>query len=353
MKKIFFFASAMVAALAMNAQTIVIDGNNSEWANVPMMTEPGEYPVLKSVVAQQGVTLVDGTMFNYMVEQKDNWSADYTGGSKGCNIYVENAGGTNFKDWNVFYYTDEPNTWDNASSFSGKVLEGSIKTANLTVSKTAPFGFVFAADWGNGGLIPNTPDNLGWKWDQKYYHALTAKPYSYVNLNGTLAVADAYARFQFLTPGAVADFDICKSSANDTAAWVAWPVELVTPGTYTITINGDFTETNTGIRFFLVDVATNAVVATIDNGEWGTWAPASGFEHSKWDLSKVPAGKYMLKMKSYIAWSTIKVSSVTLYNPEAPTGFNPAATVAAPAKMIKNGRFMINNNGKYINAMGF
>lgn len=352
MKKLFFFASAMVAALAMNAQTIVIDGNNSEWANVPMLTEPGAYPVLKAVVAQDGVTLSTGAMFNYMVEQADNWSADYTGGSKGCNIYVENAGGTDFKNWGVFYYTDQPNTWDNASSFSGKVLEGSIQTANLTVPKTAPFGFVYAADWGGDGLIPNTPDNLGWKWDQSKYHALTAKEYAYSNLNGTHAVADAY-RFQFLGTGAEADFNI-SGGAQDTAAWLSWPVEVTTPGTYTITVDGTFTETNTGFKFFLVDVATNVVVDTISNNPpFGQWAPASGFEHSKWDLSKVAAGKYMLKMKSFCPWSTVKVTAVKFDNPDVPSATERINAAAMPAKMIRNGRFMIKSGDKYVNALGF
>ena len=50
MKKFFLFVSAMLVSVAMNAQTIVMDGSNADWANVPMLSEPGVLPVFKMVV---------------------------------------------------------------------------------------------------------------------------------------------------------------------------------------------------------------------------------------------------------------------------------------------------------------
>ena len=67
MKKIFLFAAAMLAAFTMNAQTIEIDGDNADWADVPMLTEPGVSPVVKMIVPQTGATLPDGAAYCLMV----------------------------------------------------------------------------------------------------------------------------------------------------------------------------------------------------------------------------------------------------------------------------------------------
>ena len=48
MKKLFFLTAALVAACTMNAQTILIDGDNADWAEVPMLSDPGTMPVYKA-----------------------------------------------------------------------------------------------------------------------------------------------------------------------------------------------------------------------------------------------------------------------------------------------------------------
>ena len=68
MKKIFSFVSAILLTGTMCAQTITIDGDNADWAEVPMLTEPGVGPVVKMVVPQEGITLAEGTAFALMVE---------------------------------------------------------------------------------------------------------------------------------------------------------------------------------------------------------------------------------------------------------------------------------------------
>ena len=79
MKKIFFFVTAMLISVAMNAQTIVMDGDNADWANVPMLNEPGVSPVFKMVVPQDGLTLPEGAAFCVMVERTEEQKATYPG----------------------------------------------------------------------------------------------------------------------------------------------------------------------------------------------------------------------------------------------------------------------------------
>ena len=49
-------------------QTIAIDGDNADWANIPMLSEPGVGPMVKMVVPQEGTTLPEGAAFALMVQ---------------------------------------------------------------------------------------------------------------------------------------------------------------------------------------------------------------------------------------------------------------------------------------------
>ncbi|MCQ2341925.1 MAG: hypothetical protein MJZ75_00325 [Paludibacteraceae bacterium] len=359
MKKFFFFASAMVAALTMNAQTITIDGNNSDWANIPMVTEPGTYPVLKFTV-----NAGSGNAFAAMLEQEtDNVVEDapvfYVDADKSAETYIDE------KIWTIASMGQdyEMASWTGTAAVSGKVYELVVPTSSFTsIPFSGSCNVQMTYNWG-AYYLPSAPDATlqdpldpdSWCWSENQHHPFEVGPADavFTNLNGTHNAADAKFTHKALACGSELNFNLTGGS-QDTAFWAAWPVELTAPGTYTITMAGTFTETNTGFSFDLVDVATNAVVASIANNyPYGTWSPASGFQHSQWDLSAVPAGKYMLKMKNFCAWATSKVTSVTLINPNMPTGFDRAETEIAPAKMIRNGRFMIKNGDKYIHALGF
>ena len=68
MKQFFFIVSALVLSGTMFAQIIAIDGTNTDWAEVPMLTEPGVGPVVNLLVPQDDFTLPEGAAFCVMTE---------------------------------------------------------------------------------------------------------------------------------------------------------------------------------------------------------------------------------------------------------------------------------------------
>ena len=171
-------------------------------------------------------------------------------------------------------------------------------------------------------------------------------PYTYADLKGTHAAANAYATHQVLTPGETLNMKI-SGGAQDTAVWASWVVELTKPATYVV--NADVTSTNTAtVDLYLVDVATNKVVATFVSAD--VWAPAGSAE---WDLSAVPAGKYMLKMKNHAAWSEMVLSSITLEEKATePTGVEDVRTNTKATKLIKNGQVIVVCDNVQYNILG-
>ena len=136
------------------------------------------------------------------------------------------------------------------------------------------------------------------------------KTRSYTTMPGTVTAANAFAHQSIKECTDYVDFGL-RDNGYDTIRWAAFPIELTTQGVYDVTAN--VTSTNGWkFEFWLVDVATNAVVAHID-------APASSISESKtsynfgiMDLSNVPTGKYMLKVKNRTAFSKVKLNSVTI-----------------------------------------
>jgi len=140
---------------------------------------------------------------------------------------------------------------------------------------------------------------------------------------------------------------------QDTAFWCAWTVEIAAGAKYDVSANM-VSDNGASCDFYLVDVATNQVVATLMSEAEGYWQPTGSTVIGEWDLSAVPAGKYMLKVMNHISWSHMKLVSVTLTAKPGPgTAVSEvAATAAKVQKRMIDGRLIISRDGQNFSAQG-
>lgn len=352
MKKSLLFVAAILLSVAVNAQTIVIDGDNADWANVPMLNDPGATPVFKMVVPQDGLTLPDDAAICVMVERTEAQKTTYPGAPV---VYVDadkDAATTAAGDaWYCpsFGPDYEMGAWDGnggAASEDETINEVVIVKSNFT-------GIPFAGDcnawllfnWAK--LLPNSPSDNGWNWDENDYHPIHVKPFAFADLKGTLQAADVYSSHEALTPGDALDMGDATSSA-DVALWASWAVELKEPAKYIIKAN--ISSTNAAsVDLKLVNVATNEVVADFASKDL---AEGAEVEVGEWDLSNVPAGKYMLRFSNHVEWSAMKLNSLTLEAKSDPSGVQNVNAASKAVKVIRNGQVLFIRDGKTFNALG-
>ncbi|MBR4263548.1 MAG: hypothetical protein IKQ48_03115 [Paludibacteraceae bacterium] len=348
MKKSLLFVAAMMAALTMNAQTIAIDGANADWAEVPMLTEPGVSPVVKMIVPQTGLTLPQGTAYCVMVAGEHeqilaNYPVIYTD--------ADNNNTTGTAPWfcPAMGYDYEMATWSDgslsAASQTGNIREMAIMQSAFT---TLPFIGSFSAwltfNWGQL-YIPTDPGTQGYKWDESTYHPMYVKPYTFADLNGTHLASATYATHEALAPGDT--LDMTNGYANAILMWASWAVELSKPSIYAISAN--ISSTNTAsVDLKLVNLATNEIVSAFTSGDL---AGGTAVEVGEWDLSNVPAGKYMLKFSNHVEWSAMQLCSITL-EASVPSTVNNVKTTTKAQKVIRDGQVYIVRDGKTFNALG-
>lgn len=349
MKKISLFIAALFAAFAMNAQTIEIDGVNADWADVPMYTEPGVSPIVKFLVPQTGATLPDGAAYCMMV------AGDHEKILAGYPVIYTDADnsaltGTSIWICPVMGVDYEMATWSDGSLFAandaGSIREICIKnSAFSSLPFTGSFGAYLTFAWGEL-YIPTDPSTAGWMWSENTYHPFYVKPYTFANLNGTLTAADVFSTHEALSPGAGLNMKNA-GSANDVLMWASWAVELTKPAVYGIT--ADITSTNAAsVDLKLVNIATNAVVASFDSEDL---AAGSTVNVGQWDLSAVPAGKYVLKFSNHVKWSEMILNSITL-TAQGSTAIDNANTAVKATKIVRDGQVLIQRDGKTFNAVG-
>lgn len=348
MKKLFFFASAMVAAMVLNAQTITIDGDDADWATVPMVTEPGSPRVLKFLLNNQnGANIGDGNAFAVALHD----SADVANGKAFC-IYVDadKSTTTGSEAWFCpkMKYDYQMTQWVTGSSYavSGRVAELSVASAGF---ETIPFAGSFYAwmnfNWGDDFYIPTDPVTEGWKWSETNYQPLDIRPYTYEDISGKHLFKNTWSRHQCVALGDT--MNCYLSGAADTAFWCAWAVE-VKNGT-TFAVSADMVGTNTAsCDLFLVDVATNAIVSSFTPEN--KWAPTGETELGSWDLTGVTPGKYMLKMKNHVDWSDMSLISVTLTDKQS-TGMFDIKASQKSVKIMRGNDIVIERNGAYFNIL--
>ena len=360
MKKLFLFA-ALFAAVAMNAQTIVMDGKKADWADVPMLNDPGTSPVFKMVVPQTGLTLPADAAFCAMVERTTTQKGAYAGYPI---IYVDADKNKDTKEANkdpwycpAFGPDYEMATWDEGNTFGANeeetMHEMCIVKSNFA-SASLPFAgsfnawmlFILKEDWSEYTYLPTDPSAAEWKWNATAYHPIMVKPFTYAEFNGTHSASTVYASHEALTIGSTINMNV-SGSANDVELWASWAVELKNPGKYTIKAN--ISSTNTAsVDLKLVNTATNKVVASFASEDL---VEGTEVEAGEWDLSAVPAGKYMLRFSNHVQWSEMKLNSLT-FTAAGETTIDNIATQQNATKVIRNGQMVILRDGKAFNALG-
>jgi len=350
MKKSLLFVAAILLSFAVNAQTIVIDGNNADWANVPMLSDPGATPVFKMVVPQDGLTLPNDAAICVMVERTAAQKETYPGAPV---VYVDadksTATGTVAWYCPSFAPDYEMGAWDGnsgAASEDATIDEVVIVKSNFT-------GIAFAGDCNAWMLfnwnkyLPNSPSDNGWSWSENDYHPIYVKPFAFADLNGTLQAAAVYSSHEALTPGAALNMGD-EDSAADVALWASWAVELKEPANYIIKAN--ISSTNAAsVDLKLVNIATNEIAATFASEDL---AEGAEVEVGEWDLSNVPAGKYMLRFSNHVEWSAMKLNSLTLEAKSDPSGVQTVNAASKAVKVIRNGQVLFIRDGKTFNALG-
>ena len=343
MRKLFLLIPAILLSLAMNAAnpTITIDGDKSDWADVPMLTEPGTWPMLKVLPAADAN--LGTNALAYMMENTEDfdptWAKyptifidkDYDLATDPSHYWAWEAMGVDYK----FTTAINDNGWKDfpkGITENNKAIEVGIPATYLT-DLESKFGFAMYYNSGAwycplySGPAISSPAN-----------GLLYKTRSYTKLPGTVTAANAYAHQSIGECTDYVDFGL-RDNGNDTARWAAFPVELVNPGKYDITA---YVSTTLGwkFEFWLVDVATNAVVAHMDAPESNVSSSKSFYNFGTMDLSSVPAGKYMLKVKNRTQYSTVKLHSVMIGGgiADIPCTLNPAnAELSTRAWVDKSG----------------
>jgi len=358
MKKSLLFVAAILLSIAVNAQTIVIDGDKADWANVPMLSDPGATPVYKMVVPQDGLTLPEDAAICLMVERTEAQKAIIPGAPV---LYVDadkDAATSAAADaWYCpsFGPDYEMGAWDGnagAASEDETISEVVIIKSNFT---GIPFAgdcnawmlFLLTEDWSKYKLLPNSPLENEWKWSENDYHPIHVRPFAFADLNGTLRAADVYSSHEALTPGESLNMGDATSSA-DVALWASWAVELKEPTVFKIKAN--ISSTNAAsVDLKLVSTATNEVVAEFASEDL---AEGEEVEVGEWDLSAVPAGKYMLRFSNHVEWSAMKLNSLTLETQVDPSGIQTVMAASKAVKVVRDGQVLFIRDGKTFNALG-
>ena len=351
MKKLFFLTAALVAACTMNAQTILIDGDNADWAEVPMLSDPGTMPVYKAIVPQEGVTLPDDAALCVMVQRTEEQKAIYPGAPVSYVDADRDAATTAAGEaWYCpsFGPDYEMGAWDGndgAASADETIDEVVIVQSNfIDIPFDGSCNIWMLFNWSK--YLPNSPEENNWNWAEDSYHPIIVKPYTVADLNGTHAAADVYSTHSALAPEESLNMAVA-GSAVDVQLWASWAVALTEPAIYTI--KADITSANAAsVDLKLVSMATNEVVAS-----FASEALEGGNDVAvgEWDLSAIAAGKYMLRFSNHIEFSAMKLNSLTFAATDSRRVVNTTAD-GKVTKIIRNGQVVIMRNDKCFNTLG-
>lgn len=348
MKKLLLLSLLVLSTTFMWATlpTITIDGDKSDWAEIPMLSEPGTWPMLKVVPAADAE--LGTNALAYMMENKEDfdptWAKyptefidkDYNKSTEPISEYwAFSAMGVDYKattgvdagGWISF---------PKGMSDDNKVFEIGFPATYIT-DLGSKFGFAmyynsgawFCPDHSSPAVSPS--------------NGFLYKTRAYTTLPATLTPENVYAHQSMGECTSYIDFGL-RDNGNDTARWAAWPVELTKSGAYDVIAN--VTTTNGWkFEFWLVDVATNAIVAHMDAPTSDISSSKTSYNFGTMDLSSVPAGKYMLKVKNRTRFSKVKLESVVLDYLGGAVVNIPA--ILEPIDAMRSEYALINGDGEF------
>lgn len=323
MKKLFFFIPALLLSLLASATgpTITIDGNKSDWAEVPMLSEPGVWPMLKVIPAadaelgtnalaymMENTTDFDNTWAQYPTEFIDS---DYDKATNTIDEYwAFSAMGIEYKATTGI----DAGGWisfPKAISSDNKVIEIGLPATYIT-ELGSKFGFAMYYNSG-AWFCPDRSTPAQYSFSPANGFLYKTRSFTTVTGTTTLTTANVFAHPSMGEVGEYVDFGL-RDNGYDTLRWAAFPIELTQPAVYDVTTN--ITSTNSyKFEFWLVDVASNAIVAHLPTPKSNISSSNTTYTFGSLDLRNVPAGKYMLKVMNKTAYSTVKLNSIQLtYN---------------------------------------
>ena len=148
----------------------------------------------------------------------------------------------------------------------------------------------------NDGTVPVDPDDA-------------------ITLPATLDINNVNAVSEDMTYYNTNYFDFGPTSVKEQTRWAEWQVNLKYPGEYFVSTLGSYPN---GHQWQIELLNSGADAYTLP----ATWAEGDVTENPdsvKWNLTNVPAGVYMLRIKNIMEWGQPKLKSLTLeYDGEIP-----------------------------------
>lgn len=349
MRKLFLLIPALILSMMMNATkpTITVDGDKSDWADVPMLSEPGTWPMLKVIPAADAEIGTNALV--YMMENTEDFDPtwgqyptafidkDYSSETHPVSCWQYTSMGVDYKATTGATVSDKWVSFPKAMSSDNKVFEIGFPATYITDLESK---FGFAMYYNSGAWY--CPLYEGAAIDPSNGFLYKTRAFTTVAGTTNLTTANVYAHQSMGEIGEYVDFGL-RDNGNDTARWAAFPIDLTQPAVYSVTAN--VTSTNDWkFEFWVVDVKTNAIVAHIDAPSGGRTSSETSYTFGKLDLSAVPAGKYMLKVKNRTRFSTVKLNSIDLTYAGGATKDIPATLV--PTDAILSARAWVDNTGE-------
>lgn len=334
MKKLFtgFF---MLSFVFINAQIITIDGNKSDWASIPILSEPGGFPYTKVYVTNDSVYYMIGVedeadkrlnagVSNYFVSYIDADRDPATGEKH----WTTPQTGNDYQLTNTFHFWSGSAMvwkWHSIDTFGTALVAeaGFAKAKMLTIpdqpdeakiplSTNFGLGFRYKAN--------NTDQYLpavDWNFAQR--NTFSIKPRTELQLGGSSEIiftsANAYY-MPFMKDENIEqylDFQSGSYSTQNPLHWASWAVNLTSPGIYNVKFTRKCDDGGK-VQFFLIDMASNAIAFTSEE-IWFQVNAADFAEQTlgQLDFSTVPTGKYMLKIKNNTTWgANLKIQELSL-----------------------------------------
>lgn len=335
MKKLLSFLFILSIVLFSANSQITIDGTTTDWDNVPILSEPGVFPMAK--------VLNDGTNLNYSLHlsslntfKTDSWfttdlyiDADNssTTGHKSGWLFINSGIDYLFQGSDAKKYSGAAGAGDWSWTNVGSINKAFSTDAHWTEQKAViseltgtALGSVYSVAFPHyySTNTNNEPDTYlpANHWDFSQRKGFTVKPRTEVTLATIADLTSTNAYYHpFMKDENIAqyiDFQSAAWAAQNQLHWASWPLDLASPSKYVFKMTSQSTGSGKA-QLALVNMATNNIVKTFSE----VWYPADGVmtenTYGEIDLSDVPAGKYMLKLTNPTAWDTfLKVQKITL-----------------------------------------
>lgn len=330
-KQLFFTVLLMLTSSLLNSQTIVVDGAKADWANVPVLTEPGVFPYGKVYVSTDSVYYMmetqdatdkhfDYTLPDFMQAYID---ADRSANTGHASNWLYTAAGIDYITSNVISYFNKTGTqqdwtfpwnWAPIDTARNAVIgeAGFLKAKLLTVpgqpiasqiplATSFGLGFTFKV----GGQAENYTQPNDWNFSNRNLYSVKPRTITSVETTAELLSGNAYYH-PFMKDQDInqyLDFQSAAWSAQNPLHWASWAIDLKKSTKFDVKLTCKCDDGGK-LQFSLINMTTNQVVKTFPE-IWYTVSASNFTEENlgQLDMTDIPVGKYMLKMNNNTVWA--------------------------------------------------